>query len=78
MDAVMIEGKVTPPKDLTPAINALGEKSKKYLASLTEGREITPKDLALAADYDRDECGKFKNSDQPPKHDVGYHNDARK
>lgn len=47
-------GKVTPPDDLTPAIEALGPIGRQHLEELTAGREITPRDLALSADYERE------------------------
>ena len=44
-------GTVTPPDDLQPAIDALGEKGREYLTLLE--RPITPSDIAKAADYER-------------------------
>lgn len=49
----MIEGKVTPPKDLTPAIEALGGKGKEYLRELADGGDVQPWMIAKAADYER-------------------------
>jgi len=46
-------GKVTPPKDLQPAIDALGPKGKSYLRGLSQGQKITPFMLAKAADHGR-------------------------
>ena len=56
--APAIEGKVTPPDDLQPAVDALGELGKAWLNKQTKGREITPYDLAKAADFER---GELKN-----------------
>lgn len=47
-----ITGAVKPPKDLTPAIEALGDKGRKWLDRITKGREITHHDVAKAADVD--------------------------
>lgn len=49
----MMGGTVTPPQDLQPAINALSPMGRSYLAQITEGREITPSDIAKASDYER-------------------------
>ncbi len=46
-------GRVTPPDDLGPAIAALGEIGKAWLARECAGREIEPADIARAADYER-------------------------
>jgi hypothetical protein len=48
-------GKVTPPKDLGPAIEALTDKGREFLQKETKGRKITPPDIARAADYERGE-----------------------
>lgn len=45
-------GAVKPPKDLTPAIDALGDKGKRWLKQHTRNREITHHDVAKAADVD--------------------------
>ena len=51
-----LQGKVTPPDDLQPAIDALGPIGLAYLISMTtHGREVTPLILAKAADYERGE-----------------------
>ena len=52
----MIEGKVTPPDDLQPAIDALGPIAREHLNTLLamNGGQITPKLLALAADHGRE------------------------
>jgi len=47
-----LTGAVKPPKDLTPAIEALGDKGRSWLERTTEGREITHHDVAKAADVD--------------------------
>jgi len=47
-----LSGTFTPPADLQPAIDALGEKGKQYLAKHCQDREITHKDIAKAADAD--------------------------
>ena len=49
-----IVGRVTPPKDLQPAIDALGVKGKSYLRGLSQGQKITPLMLAQAADHGRE------------------------
>jgi len=52
-----ISGTFTPPKDLQPAIDALGSKGKKrllYLVRLNNGK-MTPDLIAKAADYERGE-----------------------
>jgi hypothetical protein len=46
-------GRVFPPDDLEPAINALTVEGRKFLESLCKGREITPSDIAKAADFER-------------------------
>lgn len=50
-----MSGVVTPPDDLQPAIDALTEIGRAWLMKRTEGRSITPKDLALAGDFERGE-----------------------
>lgn len=52
---VAMRGRVTPPDDLQPAIDALTEKGWGWLMKRCKGREITPDDLALAGDYERGE-----------------------
>ena len=44
-------GKVTPPADLQPAIDALGSKGKSYLKGLSQGK-IEPWMIAQAADHE--------------------------
>ena len=51
-------GTVTHPEDLQPAINALTDMGRAWLNKRTKGRDITPKDLALAGDFER---GELKN-----------------
>lgn len=51
----VMSGKVTPPDDLQPAIDALTNKGKMWLDAYTQGRDITPRDLALAGDFEREE-----------------------
>lgn len=46
----------TPPKDLQPAIDALGKRGKEYLSKIQD-RKITHKDIAKAADYERSDSG---------------------
>lgn len=46
-------GRVVPPADLQPAINALSDKGKKFLEQTCQGRQITPQDIAKAADHER-------------------------
>lgn len=48
-----LQGTVTPPKDLQPAIDALGPRGRSYLKGLAQGDKITPKMLAKAADFER-------------------------
>ena len=48
-------GTVTPPDDLQPAIDALTEIGRAWLNKETKGREIMPRDLARAADFERGE-----------------------
>lgn len=48
-------GTVTPPADFGPAIAALNEMGRAYLRKITKGRDITPYDLAQAADFERGE-----------------------
>lgn len=50
-----MSGTVTPPADLSPAINALGEIGKAWLKKRTKGRPVAPRDIALAADFERGE-----------------------
>lgn len=50
-----VTGKVTPPSDLGPAISALSEIGKAYLDRRCKGLPATPKDIALAADFERGE-----------------------
>ena len=50
----MIEGKVTHPEDLQPAIDALGEKGKAYLKALSGSEKIQPWMIAKAADFERE------------------------
>ena len=52
-----VTGKVTPPADLQPAIDALGPKGKSYLKGLSQGT-IEPWMLAQAADFERNELGR--------------------
>jgi len=51
-----LKGVVTPPKDLQPAIDALGKTGQAYLKALAAGGKITPWMLAQAADYERGEA----------------------
>lgn len=46
-------GTVTHPDDLQPAIDKLTETGRAWLEQRTEGREVMPRDIALAADYER-------------------------
>jgi len=55
MTSSPLVGKVTPPKDLQPAIDALGPKGKSYLRGLSQCEKITPLMLAKAADFERGE-----------------------
>jgi len=50
-----VQGKVTPPDDLQPAIDALGKVGRAYLTALAAGGKITPLLLAQAADFERGE-----------------------
>ncbi len=50
-----VSGTVTPPDDLQPAIDALTELGRAWLMKHTKGRQITPRDLARAADFERGE-----------------------
>ena len=51
----MISGKVTPPDNLNPAIEALGPKGTEYLyVKLEAGVPLSPDLLAKAADYGRE------------------------
>ena len=49
-------GKVTPPDDLQPAIDALGPRGREYLdiAAAMNGGKVTPFILAKAADHGRE------------------------
>lgn len=49
-----MEGIVTPPKDLQPAIDALSEKGKAYLTALSGGQKVLPWMIAKAADWERE------------------------
>jgi len=49
----MYKATFTPPKDLKPAIEQLGRLGRLYLKQQTEGRKVTHKDIAKAADYER-------------------------
>jgi hypothetical protein len=63
----LMTGRVIPPTDLQPAIDALGPVGKKHLArlqSLREDGKITPEMLATAADYERDTHGQSEISDR--------------
>lgn len=53
-----MSGTVTPPDDLQPAIDALSDIGRAWLYKQTLGRDILPRDLAKAADYER---GDLKN-----------------
>ena len=55
MNQAPIMGTVTPPKDLQPAIDALGQRGRSYLKGLAQTDKITPKMLAQAADFERGE-----------------------
>jgi len=48
-------GTVTHPTDLQPAINALTDIGRAWLNKRTQGRAVTPRDVALAADFERGE-----------------------
>ena len=50
-----VQGKVTPPDDLQPAIDALTSKGRSYLKGLAQNDPITPQMLAKAADFERGE-----------------------
>ena len=50
-----ISGKVVPPTDLQPAIEALTQVGRNWLKFHVKGREILPRDISLAADYERGE-----------------------
>lgn len=49
-------GKVTQPVDLGPAIAALSEAARERMYAKLEGREPTPRDIAQAADWEREEA----------------------
>jgi hypothetical protein len=51
----IVAGKVEPPKDLQPAIDALSETGRNYLKALAAGENIHPWMIAKAADYERGE-----------------------
>jgi len=51
----MYTGKVRNPKDLRPAIDALGPKGKSWLKGRAQQDEITPRMIAQAADFERGE-----------------------
>jgi hypothetical protein len=46
-------GRVTHPDNLEPAIQALTDKGREHLKSRCEGRDVTPTDIAMAADFER-------------------------
>ncbi len=48
-----VSGTFTPPADLRPAIEALGKEGRQYLEDRVGRREVTHKDVAAAADYER-------------------------
>lgn len=50
-----MSGTVTHLDDLQPAINKLTDVGREWLEKRTEGREVMPRDIALAADYERGE-----------------------
>ena len=50
-----ISGVVTHPTDLQPAIDALTEVGRAWLLKQTKGRDIAPRDIALAGDFERGE-----------------------
>lgn len=50
-----MNGTVTPPSDLQPAINALSDIGRAWLKKETKGRQVMPRDLARAADFERGE-----------------------
>lgn len=51
---MQIIGKVTPPADLQPAIDMLGDKGRAFLAQFST---IEPWMIAAAADFERGEHG---------------------
>jgi hypothetical protein len=51
-------GTFTPPKDLTPAYEALSEWGKAYVKVLTGGQPYNHHHLAIAADKERERNGK--------------------
>ena len=53
-----LSGTFTPPKDLTPAYEALGEWGKAYLKAITGGGTYNHHHLAMAADKEREYLGK--------------------
>ena len=52
-------GIVTPPDDLQPAIDALSEMGAAWLMKQTKGRDITPRDVSLAGDFERGELNVY-------------------
>lgn len=50
-----VTGTVTPPDDLQPAIDALSDTGRAWLNRRCKGRDIQPRDVALAADFERGE-----------------------
>ena len=50
-----MSGRVVPPDDLQPAIDALTELGAAWLRKQTNGRDVTPTDVARAADFERGE-----------------------
>lgn len=53
----IISGTVKPPKDLGPAVDALPKEAKQRLLFKTNGRAVTPKDIAQSADWYREKYG---------------------
>lgn len=50
-----IAGRVTPPTDLQPAIDALTDIGRAWLKKHLAGRKPNPEAIAKAADYERGE-----------------------
>ena len=50
----MLVAQTKPPKNLGPALKALGKKGREYLSKV-KGRPINHTDIAKAADYERGE-----------------------
>ena len=48
-----MSGTVLPPDNLQPAIDALGQAGKAWLDGRTYGKDVEPRDISLAADYER-------------------------